>query len=133
MVYNQSRAREIIKTILSDPRIISLKKLKFFRPQSRGLSQVPKGSRPKQKKEKLGQFSAQREALPFGTECCKISERNFNFPNGNKIFYCMQAHASGRYLKISSLCNILFLLGETMAFLKCDYCNSFLKGFGLSY
>jgi hypothetical protein len=27
---------------------------KFSRPQSRGLSQVPKGSRPKQKKRKIG-------------------------------------------------------------------------------
>jgi hypothetical protein len=30
-------------------------------------------SGPNKKKEKLGQFSAQREALPFGTECGAIS------------------------------------------------------------
>jgi hypothetical protein len=52
------------------------KNFSFFRPiikitQSRGLSQVPKGSRPKQKKkEKLGQFFA---LLNLGRPCGRAS------------------------------------------------------------
>jgi hypothetical protein len=52
------------KTLVFSGKVFSAQSRVNLKPV-RGLSQVPKGSRPKQKNKKLGQFSAQREALRY--------------------------------------------------------------------